>query len=213
MPFFQRETGHKVAIVVDSQARLAHRIGRGEAFDIVVMSQEGLERMVGERRIFDDSITPLARTGFGVSVSLSAMRPDISNAESFRRVLLAARSVTYADPVTGGAGDFYLEQLFQNMGILFDIRAKTVPAMGGYAAQLVASGQAEIAIQQASELLAVPGAQFVGLLPANIQRYTTYSGAVSAGAKDVDAAGLLLEMLAQADEAAVLRRRGMEPAW
>lgn len=210
VPTFQRESGHKVTIVADSAQRIAQRIARGEAFDVVVLPQQGLDRMVGERKVFDDSITPLARTGLGVAVSLSALRPDISNAESFRRTLLAARSVAYVDPVAGGAGDLYLEQLFQNMGILFEIRAKTVPAIGGYAAQLVASGRAELAIQQASELLAVPGVQFVGLLPATLQRYTVYAGAVSAGAKDVDAAALLLEALARTDEAGVLRRRGME---
>jgi molybdate transport system substrate-binding protein len=206
---FQRDTGHKVAIVVDSAPRLAQRIGKGEAFDVVVMPQQGLERMIGEKKIFDDSISPLAQSGFGVAVSLSAIRPDITNPEAFRRTLLAARSVTYVDPVTTGAGDLYLEQLFQNMGILFEMRAKTVPAYGGYAGQLVASGRAEIAIQLASDLLVVPGVQFVGLLPPSLQRYTVYSGAVSAGTKDVDLAVLLLEALVNADEG-ILRRRGME---
>lgn len=206
---FQRDTGHKVTIVVDSAPRLAQRIAKGEAFDIVIMPQQGLERLVGEKKIFDDSITPLAQSGYGVAVSLSAIRPDISNPEAFRRTLLAARSVAYVDPVTAGAGDLYLEQLFQNMGILFEMRAKAVPAYGGYAAQLVASGRAEIAIQQASDLLVVPGVQFVGLLPANIQRYTVYSGAVSAGTRNVDTTVLLLEALVNADEG-ILRRRGME---
>lgn len=209
---YQRDTGHKVTIAVDSANRLVHRIDKaGEAFDVVVLPQRAIERLIGTRKIYDDSLTDLAQSGFGVAVGLSAPRPDVSNPENLRRVLLAARAVSYVDPYAGGAADLYLEQLFQNMGILFEMRAKTVPAIGGYAAQVVASGQADIAIQQASELMVVPGVQFVGLLPASIQRYTVYTGAVSLGTRDVDAAALLLEALARADEAGVLRRRGMEP--
>jgi molybdate transport system substrate-binding protein len=210
VPMFERATGHKVRVENATAGELARRIAGGEKFDVVVLTHQALERMVGQKRILDDSITPLAKVGVGVAVSLSASRPDISNVEAFRRTLLAARAIAYVDPASGGTSGIYLSQLFQTLGIASEVRAKSVMVVGGLAAQRVASGQADIALQQASELLLVPSVQFIGPLPASIQNYTVYSGAIGAQAQDLDAAGLLLEALAKADEVAVLRRKGME---
>jgi molybdate transport system substrate-binding protein len=210
LPIFERATGHKVRIETNTDSTLARRIAAGETFDVAVLPHQALERMVGANRIIDDSLTPLARAGIGVAVGLGALPPDLSSVESFRRALLAARSIAYADPISGGMGGITMNHLFQVLGVGAEVRAKSVMVVGGLAAQSVARGQAEVALEQASDILAVPGVRFAGLLPASLQSYTVYSGAIGAGTRNEDAAALLLEALARADESAVLRRRGME---
>jgi len=210
VPIFERESGHKVRIEHDTGPALVRRIQAGEKFDVVVLTQQALDLMVGERKIVDESITPLAKQGYAAAAKLSIPRPDVSNIEALRRTLLEVRSVAYINPSAGVPGGLYLRQLFQRLGVLPEVERKSVLVTSGLAAQRVASGQADLAIQQASEILAVPGVQYLGLLPAPIQNYTIYSGAVGLTAQDQDAAAALLETLAQADETAVLKRRAME---
>lgn len=210
VPIFEKATGHKVRMENDTAGGLNQRIGAGEQFDVVVLTQQALERMMGARIIVDESITPLAKVGIGVGVSLSAPRPDISNVEAFRRTLLRARAVAYIDPSSGGTSGIYLRGLFVTLGIGPQIERKAVLVLGGYAAQRVASGQADIALQQASEIVAVPGVQYVGPIPAQIQNYTVYSGAISPKARDQDAAAALLEALASVDATAIMKRKGLE---
>src|SRR6185369_2368160 len=95
---FERQTGHKVNVVNDTAGALRQRVAGGEKFDVLVLTQEGLDGMVGTKKIDDGTITPLAKVGIGVAVPLSAPQPDIGNVEGFRRTLLAARAVAYMDP-------------------------------------------------------------------------------------------------------------------
>ena len=210
VPLFEKMSGHKVTIENDTAGGLNQRISQGEAFDVVVLTQQALERMMGASLIVDESITPLAKVGIGAAVSLSAPRPDISNVEAFRRTLLQARSVAYIDPASGGTSGIYLRGLFVTLGIGPQMERKAVLVMGGYAAQRVASGQADIALQQASEIVAVPGVQYVGPIPSQVQSYTVYSGAVGAKARDQDAAAALLEALASTDATLIMKRKGLE---
>jgi len=210
VPIFERESGHKVRVEYDSLPALVRRIEAGEKFDVVVLTQSALDLMVGEKKIVDESITPLAKVGYAAAARLSIPRPDVSNTEAFRRTLLSVRSVAYINPSSGAPGALYLRQLFQRLGVLAEVERKSVLVTSGLAAQRVASGQADLAIQQTNDILAVPGVQYLGPLPAAVQSYTIYSGAIGLGAQDQDAAAALLEALAQVDEAAVLKRRGME---
>lgn len=209
VPLFEKLSGHKVQVDNDTAGGINQRLSRGEAFDVVVLPQKALATYIGAKIIIDDSITPLAKVGIGMAAQLSVLRPDISNVEAFRRTLLRARSVAYIDPGSGGTSGIYLRQLFVNLGIGPEMERKSILVNGGLAAQRVASGQAELALQQWSEIVVVPGVQLIGPIPTQVQSYTVYSGAVSARAKDVDAAAALLEALAGAD-ASVLKRKGME---
>lgn len=210
VPVFEKVSGHKVRIDNDTAGGINQRLTQGEYFDVVVLTQNGLDSWAGSKKIVDESITPLAKVGIGMAVRLSAPRPDISNVELFRRTLLQARAVAYIDPNSGGTSGMYLRGLWVQLGIEREMERRAVLVNGGLAAQRVANGQADIALQQASELLAVGGVQFVGPIPAQIQSYTVYSGAISAAAKNADAAAALLEALASADATLLLKKKGME---
>jgi len=118
--------------------------------------------------------------------------------------------VAVIDPAAGGSSGIYLAKLFETMGIAEPLRAKAVLVPGGLVGQRVVDGQAELAIHQISEILAVPAAQLVGPLPAEIQNYTTYVGGVSASAQDGAAARSLLELLAGPAARSLLGDKGME---
>jgi molybdate transport system substrate-binding protein len=210
VPAFERETGHKVIIENDTAGALARRIAGGEAFDVAVLPPAALSPLVTSGKIVDGSTRPLAKVGIGVAVKKGAPLPDIGDVEAFKRVLLAARAIAYIDPAAGGTSGIYLAQLFDKMGIGAELKPKSVLVPGGLVADRVVRGEAEIGLQQASEILAVPGATLVGPIPAAVQSYTIYAGGIGAGARDTAAARALLAAFSGNAVAAVLKAKGME---
>jgi molybdate transport system substrate-binding protein len=148
--------------------------------------------------------------GIGVAVRQGAPAPDVSTVPAFEQALRQARAVAYIDPAAGGSSGIYLSQLFERLGVADAVRAKAVLVSGGLVAQRLVSGEADLAIHQISEILAVPGARLLGPLPASIQNYTVYAGGVAAMSAQPQAARALLEWLAGERARAMLRDKGME---
>jgi molybdate transport system substrate-binding protein len=208
VPEFEKRTGHKVTVENDTAGGLARRVADGEYFDLVVMPPERMGPLLGGR-IVESSAKVLARVGIGVAVKQGAPLPDISSVAAFKKTLLAARAIAYTDPASGGTGGTYLAHLFEKMGIAAELKPKTILVKGGYSAEKVASGEAEIAMQPISELLAVPGATLVGPIPLEVQHYIAYSGGVSAVSRNSAAADALLLMLADPANLPLLKKKGM----
>ena len=152
VPAFERETGHKVIIENDTAGGLAKRIAGGEAFDVAVLPPAALSPLVTAGKIVDGSTKPLAKVGIGVAVRKGAPLPDIGDVEAFKRALLAARTIAYIDPAIGGTSGIYLAQLFDKMGIGAELKPKSVLVPGGLVADRVVRGEAEIGLQQASDI-------------------------------------------------------------
>lgn len=210
VPAFEKQTGNKVTIVSDTAGALIRRLRGGETFDVIVLTSDGLDALADIGTVTGDSITPLARVGIGVAVGLNAPQPDIQNVEAFRQTLLKARRIAYMDPGSGSTSGNALVQIFQALGISSEVSRKAVLVRSGPAGEAVARGDADIALQQASELRLVPTIRFAGLLPAAIQIYTTYSGAISAETHEPDAAKALLAALSAPSVGPILKRRGLE---
>lgn len=209
-PAFEKQTGHKLVIDNDTAGGLAKRIAGGEAFDVVVVPVGGLEALVKSGKVAAESSTRVARVAIGVAVKRGAPAPDVSTVPAFRQALLNARAVAYIDPAAGGSSGIYLTQLFETMGITAQIKPKAVLVPGGLVAQRLVTGEADLALHQISEILAVPEAMLVAPIPAEIQNYTVYAGGVGAAARDVPAAQALLAVLAGAGARDVLKDKGME---
>lgn len=210
-PGFEQASGHRLAVDNDTAGGLQKRIaGGGEPFDVVVATPAVLEELVRAGKVKAGSVKPLARVGIGVAVAQGAPRPDISSVDAFRQALLAARAVAYIDPAAGGSSGVYLARLFVKMGIAEQIAAKAVLVPGGLVAKRLESGEADLAVHQISEILAVPGAVLVGPLPAEVQNYTVYAGGISAAARDPAAAQAFLDALGGERARAVLAGKGME---
>jgi molybdate transport system substrate-binding protein len=209
VPEFEKKTGHKVTIENDTAGGLARRIVGGEYFDVVVMPPAPMASLLGSKLV-ESSAKPLARVGIGVAIKQGAPVPDISTVDAWKQSLLKARAIAYTDPASGGTAGTYLANLFEKIGIAAELKPKSVLVKGGLAAEKLITGEAEIAMQPASELLAVPGAVLVGPIPLEVQTYIIYAGAVSAAARDQAAAGALLAALHGPDKAALLKKKGME---
>jgi molybdate transport system substrate-binding protein len=211
VPDFERATGHKVVLDNDTAGALSRRIEGGEAVDFAVITIPVIDRLIGKGKLAPGR-TDLANVGIGVAVKTGASLPDISSVDAFKRLLLAAKTVGQVDPASGGTSGIYLAGLYERLGIADQIKPKLVFVHGGTSATLVAKGEAEIAVQQISEIIAVPGVTFVGPLPKEIQNITTYSAALGANAKEPEAAKALIARLRGEEATAALRLRGMEPA-
>jgi molybdate transport system substrate-binding protein len=209
VPEFEKKTGHKVTIENDTAGGLARRIVGGEYFDVVVMPPAPMASLLGSKLV-ESSAKPLARVGIGVAIKQGAPVPDISTVDAWKQSLLKARAIAYTDPASGGTAGTYLANLFEKIGIAAELKPKSVLVKGGLAAEKLISGEAEIAMQPSSELLAVPGAVLVGPIPLEVQTYIIYAGAVSAAARDQAAADALLAALHGPDKAALLKKKGME---
>ena len=210
VPQFEKETGHKAVVDNDTAGGVTRRIEGGEAVDVVVNTPGGLNGLAEKGKVVRDSRASVARVGVGVVVKEGAPVPDVSSVDAFKRALVAAKSVAYIDPASGGSSGIYLTGLFEKLGIAADIKPKAKLKQGGYVADLIASGEAELGLHQISEILPVKGVKLAGPLPAEIQNYTTYAAAVSADAKQPDAARALIKLLTGPSADGVLKARGME---
>ena len=165
-------------------------------------SEKGLRRHV----------TNLARVGVGVGYKDGGAKPDISTTEHFKTALLAAKGIAYIDPASGGTSGIYIAGLIDKLGIGDQVRAKSVLVKGGYSAERIISGEAEIAIQQISEILPVRGVAYAGPLPADIQSFTTYTAAMASGSAHAAAARIFVDLIRSPAGAAIIETKGMEPA-
>jgi len=212
LPAFQTQTGLKVEVASDTVGGLVRRIGDGQPFDVVFASQDGLKRLAAASQVHPASVTDVASVGIGIGMRAGTAPPPLSTTAEFIDALRAARAVAYIDPASGGSSGIYLTGLFQRLQIADMVQAKAVLVPGGLAAERVASGEADIVLQQASEILPVRGVVLVGELPAAIQSRTTYGGAVSAASALPQQAQALLTAFTAASAAPVIRGKGMEPA-
>jgi molybdate transport system substrate-binding protein len=210
VPEFEKQTGHKVTVDNDTVGGLTKKIEGGETFDVVVLTPAAVDDLTKKGKIADGTKAVLARVGVGVMVKAGAPVPDVSTVDAFKRALLDAKSVSYIDPASGGSSGIYVANLLQKLGIADQIKPKEKLKKGGYVADLIKSGEAELGIHQISEIVPVKEVTLVGPLPAEIQNYTTYAAGVGTAAKDSEAAKALINVLSGPAAAAVLKEKGMD---
>ncbi|HVY57078.1 MAG TPA: molybdate ABC transporter substrate-binding protein [Xanthobacteraceae bacterium] len=212
VPDFEKQTGNKVAVETDTAGGLKRRIEGGAAFDVAVITPAVIKDLTAAGKIAAGTAVNVASVGVGVVVREGAPKPDISTVEAFKRALLAAKSVAYIDPASGGSSGIYIGKLLERLGIADQIRPKAKLKKGGHVADLIVSGEAELGLHQISEIVPVKGAALVGPLPKDIQNTTTYTAGVSASTQHKEAAQDLIKTFTSPAAAAVLRSKGMDPA-
>jgi molybdate transport system substrate-binding protein len=209
---WSQQSGVTVRASFAPAGELRKRMAAHEAADILVMPTGELTAYEREGDVVPGTRRDLGVSAMGAAVRKGAPVPDISTPDALRRALLAAKSVTYMDPTLGSSGKHFDESVLPALGIRDAVRAKTVLGKGGSVADKVAQGEAEIAFQNVTELLPVAGVTMIGLLPAELQKPITYSGAVLKSAKDPKAAQSLLDYLASpAGRPSFLERGFTEP--
>jgi molybdate transport system substrate-binding protein len=211
LPEYERTSGNKVSVETETVGALMKRIEAGESFDVVVMTPETVDQLTGKGKVISGSRTNLARVGVGVMVKTGANKPDISTVEAFKKALLDAKSVSFIDPASGGSSGIYMEKLIERLGISDQVKPKEKLKQGGSVADYVESGQAELGIQQISEILPHAGVTLVGPLPKEIQNYTVYAAGIGAATQQGDAAKALIASLVSPSAQALFKSKGMEP--
>lgn len=215
-PKFERATGHKLTISFDSAGQIVSRIEGGETVDLVIIPRPSIDGLTKARHLLADSATDLATSRVGVAVRKGAPKPDISSPAAFKRAMLDARTIACPDPALGGSSGVHIAKVFKQLGIAEALKPKLVlsstpgqaTAMPGY---MVATGKAEIALHQMQELMAVPGIEIVGPLPADLEETFVFTAAIMVRAENSDAAKKLIEFLRTPEAMAVIKAKGMGP--
>ncbi len=208
-PQCERAAGHTLAMQYGSTTEILQTIAKGGQFDLAILTTEGIDELIKEGKIPAGSRVDIARAGIGVGVRAGAPKPDIATPDALKQTLLKTKSITYAKD---GASRVYLEKMFDGLGIGADLKPKIILEQGsGAAGKRVASGSAELVMTLASEILPMPGVQFVGPLPAQLQSYVSFAAGVSAKAANAEAGKAMIKFLASPAAAPALKPKGMEP--
>jgi molybdate transport system substrate-binding protein len=211
VPPFERASGHKLRASYGPSGGLTRRYNAGEPADFILVDNAAIDALIRDGKLVPGR-TDVARTGIGIAVKKGAPKPDVSSADALKRALLAAKSVGHTAPAGGGITAAHIQGVFVKLGIAAEVTPKVKLAAGGpngRVSVLVSSGEAEIGLQQVSELMSNPEVEVIGLLPAELQQITIYSAGITASAKQPDAARALIKALATPEAAAVYKSKGL----
>src|SRR5580692_3277068 len=207
VPKFERDTGNTVSVSYGPSGGISRRFIDGEPADVIVIDSGALDDLIRQGKVLPDP-TAIASTGIGICVRRGSPRPDVSTPEALKRALLAAKSIAHTAPAGGGITAAHIMKLFERLGIAAEVTPKVRLAAGGpngRVSVLVSSGEAEIGLQQVSELMSNPDVDVIGMLPAELQQITTYSAGVTASAKEPSAGRALIGFLASPPATAVYK--------
>jgi molybdate transport system substrate-binding protein len=206
---YERLSGQPVVIESVGGVDAARRVQDGEAFDIVVLASDALNKLAASGRVDPASRVDLARSGIAVAVAAGQPRPDVGSDAALRQAVLGARSIGYS---TGPSGT-HLTKLFERWGIADIIAPRIVQAPPGVpVGALVARGDVALGFQQLSELIHLPGIDVLGALPAESQSTTVFAAAACTATEQPEAVRALLSFFTSRDADAAKSRNGMEPA-
>jgi len=208
-PAWEKATGNRVTMAADSAKSMVARIKAGETGDAVILGSGAVKELAAAGIVDDASIRPFARAKVGVGVRRGFPKPDIGSVEALRQSLLAAGSVAHT---VHGASGMYIPLLFEKLGIAEQMKPKTVTRPGGYIGTVVVAGEADLALQQLPELLAVEGLELVGPIPDAVQKTLETAGGVTSASAHAAAARAMLDFFALPEHSALYAGKGLELA-
>jgi molybdate transport system substrate-binding protein len=204
---FERQAGCKLEVRYESSNALMRRIAEGERADAAILTDAAIATLTAQGKIAAGSRVDLALSRVGLGVRAGAPRPDIATVDALVQTLRDARSIAYTRT---GASGIHFASVIMRLGIGDEVNRKA-RIQDGFAGELVVRGEAELAVQQLSELAAVDGVDIVGPIPDELQQVTTFSAAIFADAAQHDAARALIAFLASAGVGPAIRARGQGP--
>jgi len=211
LPPFERANGHTIRATYAPSGALIPRFDRGEPVDVFLTDSAAIDELIKRGKVVAGR-TDLARTGIGIAVRKGAPKPDVSSPEALKRALLAAKSIAHTAPAGGGVTAAHVMGVFEKLGIAAEVTPKVKLAAGGpngRVSVLVSSGEAEIGLQQVSELMSNPQVEVIGMLPAELQQMTTYSAGTTTTARQTEAAQAFIRHLAAPAAMTIYKTKGL----
>jgi molybdate transport system substrate-binding protein len=205
---YEAESGTRIDADFAPTLGLLDRLRGGESADIVILTRQALDDLAAQGTVVADSCADLARSFVGVAVKAGAAHPDIATEAALRATLLGARSVAYSRI---GASGIFFAQLIERMGTASEVNARARIIPSGFTAELLVTGEADLAIQQLSELKQVAGVEVVGPIPHHLQSPAVFSAGRLMASKRAVQSDELLQFLTSSEVAPVLRESGLEP--
>ena len=182
-------------------------IAEGATADMTIITREAIDRLVRDGTIVAGSTTDLAQSGVGIAVRAGAPKPDIGTVAALKRTLLETKSIAFSRL---GASGIHFAHVIEQLGIADEVRRKA-NISDSYVGEVTARGEAEMAVQQISELMPVAGIDIVGPLPDEVQKISVFAAGIFRVARHADGAEKLISFLAEPRLAPVLIRKGLEP--
>jgi molybdate transport system substrate-binding protein len=203
-----REAGREVAVEWSPTGVLLDRVRAGERGDVLIAIDQPVAELVEEGVLRAGSVRPVARASFGLGVKHGEPLPDISTPERFRQALLSARSVAYS--LTGASG-IHFQDVMKRLDITDTVGQKATAIRAGFTADRVIAGEADLAVQQISELMSIDGIDVLGPFPEPYQKHTDFSAAIFTDSGSPSVAEEFLDHLSDETAAEVYSRSGLLP--
>jgi molybdate transport system substrate-binding protein len=207
-PMFEKASGHTVKLSIKAAPAIIKEVKEGASIDLIVAGDAAIDALVKDGLIAAGSSAKVMQSRVGLGVRTGAPKPDISTSEALKATLLNAKNVAYSQ---GASGQFFTT-VIAKLGVGDALKPKTIIVTGRPVGAAVASGEAEVGIQQVAELVPVAGVTLVGALPADVNRIIGYSVGIPGKAKEMDAAKALAKFIASPEALAAYKQKGMEPA-
>ncbi len=192
-PAFEAQSPYRLEIDWRPTTAIMKSVAEGQRADVVIAIDGSMDKLCADRIVRPETRLKLADSVLGVGVRQGAARPDVSTVEAFKRAMVGARAVAYS---RAGASGIYFTGLIERLGIAAEVNARAVVIPMGFTGEKVASGEADLAIQQVSELMSVPGVDVAGPFPDEIQTVSTFDAAIFADAANPEGAAAFLALLA-----------------
>jgi molybdate transport system substrate-binding protein len=193
---FEEKTGNTVKFEFATAGAVAKKVADGATGDVVLTTDKALASLAKDGKVDGGSIKNLGSMGVGVAVRAGAPKPDIHDVDAFKKSMLTAKSVMFANPAKGGQSGIHVAKVFAELGLDKALGQKIqLRDRGPDGLKEVAAGEIEIGLGQISEILANKDVVLVGPLPPAIQGAVTFSGAIHSQAKDKAAAKALIDLL------------------
>ena len=213
VPEFEKQTGHRVissfgASVGNAPDSIPTRSSRGETFDLIILSDGGLEAMVKKGNVIPGSRVDLVRSQIGAAVRKGTPKPDISTVDALKQTLLNAKSIAYS---ASASGTYLSTELFPKLGVAEEMKDKAKRIMSERVGAVVARGDAELGFQQVSELIYFKELDFIGTLPESVQQTIFFSAGLVEGSTEQETAKQLIKFFQSPEVAETIRQTGLDP--
>ncbi len=205
---FERATGHTVSIRFEVNSDVKRLIEAGEPFDVAVLNPPVLDELIKQEHVVAASRAVIGRAGIAAAVRSGAPKPDISTIAGFKRALLGANAVTF--PGEGASGKYFVS-VVERLGISAQMKSKLRPMPAENNVELVAKGEVDMVVVVASRIAGVPGVQFIGTIPPELQTWIGFTAGAGSKAKEPEAARALISFFTAPAAAPLLQGMGIEP--